>query len=166
MDNKNGFYDRINPRWKGYDYTKFGAYFITFCTHGRKKILSEVEFSEKDGVDFDAVLTLTDLGRILEERLKRLETSFPGLKLGEYAIMPNHVHFILFRFDGDQKVNISRIVGSVKSYVSKRYGLQPGEKLFQRSFFDRVIRSEQELAEITRYIIDNPKQWALDKYNN
>ncbi|MBQ7161957.1 MAG: transposase [Clostridia bacterium] len=159
------FFSRKNPRWKGYDYSRSGAYFITFCTHNRKCVLSKIDYIKINDIEFDAKLVLTETGKAVKEYLEYLEKAFPGLRLGEYVIMPNHVHFMFYWDNVDPSVGVSRIVGSIKTFVSKRCGTYSDEKLFQRSFYDRVIRNRDEYAEIAKYIINNPKQWAFDKYN-
>ena len=81
-----------------------------------------------------------------------------------YCVMPNHVHMILV-FPQEQ-CNLSAVVGSYKSYVSKMFHVEhPGVTLWQRSFYDHVIRDEAAYLEIKRYIRENPLKWNLDEYN-
>ncbi len=167
MDNKNAFFDRKNPRWRGYDYSTCGVYFVTFCTHERKKLFSEIQYVYIDGIEFSAKVSLTPIGEIMQKCLMDIEKAYPGFLLDEYSIMPNHVHFIIVKKDPDSSLSISGIVGRLKSLATlKSQGLFEGKKLFQRSYFDRVIRNDDELKKIREYIINNPAKWAFDKYNS
>ena len=96
--------------------------------------------------------------------IKDISRHFPGVVVDEYVIMPNHVHMILILPQG--KSNLSSVVGSYKSYVSKMFHMEhPGVPLWQRSFYDHVIRDEAAYLEIKRYIRENPLKWNLDEYN-
>ena len=76
----------------------------------------------------------------------------------------NHVHVILIFPQGVK--DLSAVVGSYKAYVSKMFHMEhPGVPLWQRSFYDHVIRDEAAYLEIKRYIQENPLKWNLDEYN-
>ena len=84
--------------------------------------------------------------------------------MDEYVVMPNHVHVILIFPQGVK--DLSAVVGSYKAYVSKMFHMEhPGVPLWQRSFYDHVIRDEAAYLEIKRYIQENPLKWNLDEYN-
>ena len=96
--------------------------------------------------------------------IKDISRHFPGVGVDEYVVMPNHVHMILV-FPQEQ-CNLSAVVGSYKSYVSKMFHVEhPGVTLWQRSFYDHIIRDENAYCEIKRYIQENPLKWDLDEYN-
>ena len=81
-----------------------------------------------------------------------------------YVVMPNHVHVILIFPQGVK--DLSAVVGSYKAYVSKMFHMEhPGVPLWQRSFYDHVIRDEAAYLEIKRYIRENQLKWNLDEYN-
>ena len=79
--------------------------------------------------------------------------------LDKYVIMPNHVHMIL-SLNEDSIIPLSQIVGSFKAGVSREIGFS----VWQRSFYDHIIRSEADYKRICEYIENNPAKWALDKY--
>ena len=96
-----------------------------------------------------------------------LEQRFPSLKVDQYVIMPNHIHAILMLEETagtSPHPTIPDIVCAYKS-LTARYckKIQPIDKLFQTSFYEHVIRGHKDYEEIAEYIVNNPKQWELDK---
>ncbi len=139
---------RKNNRLKNYDYSSAGAYFITICTKNRRKCLGDIA----GGNIFTAPrMELSSCG----ETVKQFLESMPGLD--KYVIMPNHIHRILLSKDGDQSV--SQRIRAFKGLVTKSCG----EALFQRSYYDHVIRGEEDYKEIWRYIEENPQKWRVDE---
>lgn len=125
---------------------------------------------------------MTKIGEITEKQLLSLQHRFAGIKIDAYVIMPNHIHMIL-NMTADVECGLTRttntedvakrrptvsdIICAFKSLTvreSKPY--LSGQRLFQRSFYDHVIRNEADAIEIRRYIEENPQKWALDKYYN
>ena len=144
--------NRKTNRLKKYDYTTPGYYFITICTKGRENILCDV-------VGEDAHIVPKPYGIIVEKYIK----SIPGID--KYVIMPDHLHLIIKIENGPMWASaptksISQIVKSFKILVTKEIG----RSIFQRSFFDHVIRNEEDYLETWNYIESNPgKLW--EKYN-
>ena len=96
--------------------------------------------------------------------IEAIPEHFSGVVVDEYVVMPNHVHVILIFPQGVK--DLSAVVGSYKSYVSKMFHMEhPGVTLWQRSFYDHIIRDENAYCEIKRYIQENPLKWDLDEYN-
>ena len=109
----------------------------------------------------------TPYGEIAEEQLFLLEKRYPSLKVDQYVIMPNHIH-VIFILEETAEVNhhptIADIVCAYKSLTTKQCkARRPIDKLFQTSFYEHVIRGCEDYEEIAEYIINNPKQWELDK---
>jgi len=156
---------RRSIRWRGYDYTQNGAYFVTLCTHDRSHMLDN-----------------TILKQIVQKTWDDLPKRFPSIVLDEFVIMPNHVHFVLriesVGSDTEKKAGASPaptlgdVVGAFKS-LSARGWLKwvrenesdKSARLWQRNYYDRVIRNEMELNRIRQYIRNNPAQWAQDHEN-
>ena len=96
-----------------------------------------------------------------------MEKRYPSLKIDQYVIMPNHIHAILLLKEatGDsQHPTITGIICAYKSLTTRACKkLRPIDKLFQTSFYEHVIRGREDYDEIAEYIINNPKQWELDK---
>ena len=154
---------RKHPRMNHYDYSTAGAYFITICTHNRRCLLSHIVGRGLAPAESQ----YTAYGKIAREQLLLLEKRFPSLKIDQYVIMPNHIHviFMLEETAGDsQRPTITDIICAYKSLTTiacKKAHLV--DKLFQTSFYEHVIRGRADYDEIVAYIVNNPKQWELDR---
>ena len=142
---------RKNPRLQNYDYRRENYYFVTVCAHHKQCV-------------FGAAGKPNVVGQMAVQGIKDISRHFPGVGVDEYVVMPNHVHMILV-FPQEQ-CDLSAVVGSYKSYVSKMFHVEhPGVTVWQRSFYDHIIRDENAYCEIKRYIQENPLKWDLDEYN-
>ena len=140
---------RKSPRLQGYDYSQADVVFVTVCVNGRAKILCALREPEIEG---DAPETkLSEIGTVVE----RYTTSIPGID--KYVIMPNHVHMIVVNQPGE---TISQKIRSWKILISKEIG----RSIWQRSFYDHIIRDERDYLVKWKYIDDNPIKWASDEY--
>ena len=138
-------------RLQEYDYATPGAYFITICTKDRAPILSRV-------VGDDAHIVPTPTGRLVEQYIR----SVPGME--KYVMMPNHIHMLIRVADGPMWASaptpsIPSRVRSFKTLVSKELGVS----IFQRSYYDHVIRGEQDYRDVWQYIENNPARWREDE---
>ena len=138
-----------------YDYSTNGAYFVTICTQNRKKILIDI-------VGDDAHIVPKHCGIIAEKYIRNVP------EIEKYIIMPDHIHMIIRLDNGSmwastptntkpQHNRVSNIVRSLKILVSKELG----ESIFQRSYYDHVIRDQQDYNEIWEYIENNPRKWVM-----
>jgi putative transposase len=161
-------------RLKSYDYSTPGLYFLTTCSDQMECIFSRIT---------DGQAHLTDLGRIVLATWNAIPAHFASTNLHSFIVMPNHVHGILqiarpFSAHGKGKVAISQlphvtvrslaaIVRSFKAEVTRRAHaeLRWKNKIWQRSYFERIIRDGQEFAETTRYVVENPLHWQWDEEN-
>ena len=122
---------------------------------------------------------LNDFGKIADECWCAIAEHFPYVELGAYVIMPNHVHGIIVIRDLDDrgstnenshKINVKpgslgAIVRSFKSAVSYRINKEHNATgIWQRNYYEHIIRDEKSYHNISRYIIDNPKNWKGDKF--
>ena len=146
------------------DYSQPGAYFITVCVKDRKCLLSTIVGGDAHIAPY---ARLTPTGMVVWKYLRTI----PGI--GEYVIMPNHVHMILHISAEDPrkgpmwasaptKANISSLIRSWKILVTKELG----ESIWQRSYYDHVIRDEQDYFTKLQYITNNPARWKKDVYFN
>ncbi len=140
---------RKRLRLQGFDYSGSCVCFITVCTEGRKPILCSIREAPRE--DALPILTLTEIGKTVETYLRQI----PGID--QYVIMPNHIHLILF-CDGER--NVSTMMRSFKTLVTK----ECGRSIWQRSFYDHVIRDEADYQTKWSYIESNPSKWAMDEY--
>ena len=113
-----------------------------------------------------AEIQYTAYGRIAQEQLLLLEQRYPTLRVDRYVIMPNHIHMILVLEEtagASPRPTVMDIICAYKSLTTRECKkVQPVEKLFQTSFYEHVIRGQEDYHEITEYIANNPKQWELD----
>ena len=153
--------ERKANRLPDYDYSQNGAYFVTICTQDRKRILSEI-------VGDDAHIVPKPYGLIVEKYIRNVP------EIEKYILMPDHIHMIIRLDYGpmwasaptntqmdsriQQKNKISSIVRSIKTLTTKEIG----KPIFQRSFYDHVIRNQRDYDEIWQYIENNPLKWLLD----
>lgn len=180
---------RKSIRIRHYDYDLSGAYFVTICIKDRKRLLShimrpEADDAGKEGALRDAVgvgalddpsipqIRLTSLGRIVEKNLLSSER-IPGVKIDRYVIMPDHIHAI-FLLDSEQYENckekplnektpankmLPRIISVFKRFCNREIG----ENVFQRGYYEHIIRDEADHTERAEYILENPLRWFYGK---
>lgn len=159
---------RRSIRLQGYDYTQAGAYFITLAAHGREPLFGRVQ---------DGQMHVNTLGEMIAEEWERLERRFPSVELDAFCVMPDHLHAILVLADrgvGGRRAaaceefgapvvrSIPTIVRSYKSSVTQRYQILCGRdapQIWQRNYYEHVIRNAAALERIRRYIIENPARW-------
>ena len=149
-------------RLKDYDYSQTGGYFITFCTENRAPLLSRITVG-KAALRLPQV-ELTEYGRITEKYIQNISVAYPHISVENYVIMPNHVHLLLLVGDGGQgaaRPTVSAVVRSIKALVRK----ETGKSLFQNSFYDHILRDEQDFLIHWDYIETNPGKWAEDEYH-
>jgi putative transposase len=163
--------ERKSPRMKGYDYSIPHYYFVTICSHNRKELFGSV---------IQGKVFFTAIGKIINESWQEIVGHFTNVELDEYIIMPNHFHaIIILAADvglsppagaGSPQPNIktnrfslSQIIAYFKHESVKRINeLLNIKNVWQRSFYDRIIRSERELYYIRNYIRWNAAKWEDD----
>ena len=156
---------RRSIRLPGYDYAQVGAYYLTLCTHGRGWLFGRV---------VDRTMALSEAGRIAERELLRTPDVRPNVEIDAYVVMPNHVHVILIiscRDAGAPQAaatfrsparTVGAIVrgykGAVTSQVNKLRGAD--EPVWQRDYYEHIVRDDADLNRIRRYIEANPARWS------
>jgi len=157
------FFHRRSNRLKGYDYSSPGSYFVTICTHNRKNSFGRIEKGK---------VQLNEFGRIGDKYWKKLLTHFSDVEIDTYVVMPNHVHAIITL--AEEKVlpphtlpELGQVVAYYKYQSTKNINLareKPNHRVWQRSYFDHIIRNNKELRSYQQYILENPLKWELDEY--
>ncbi len=157
-------------RLKGYDYSSNGAYFITICSHNRECLFGEIVgatlFGRPNNPD-----------KMIEKWLLELENKYNCIKIDKYIIMPNHIHFILLisSVTGDHMGSpLHEIIDWYKTMTTNEYirgvknNLYPifEKRVWQRGYYEHIIRNEQEYLKIWEYINTNPQKWTDDCYHN
>ena len=154
---------RKSIRLKDYGYSKEGLYFITICTKNRECILSEIVGAD---AHICPVSKMTDIGMIVEKYLKNINTSYENVNLMKYVVMPNHVHFIINIEEKSMEKGsmwastptVSKIVQTFKIIVTKTLGYS----IWQRNYYEHIIRNDRSLNQIIEYIQYNPLNWKND----
>ena len=222
--------NRRSIRLKNYDYSQKGSYFITIVTQNRKHLFGKIE---------DGKMILSSVGRIVEEEWLNTIQIRPNVTLGEFIIMPDHMHMIVTittqveKKDNDEWIHsnpkspshtIGAIIRGFKGASTKKINLflnssrtgellfapsseslsspssRTGEllfapkkinlflnsssaprmgewqfapaapaapaapnKIFQRNYYEHIIRNQRDYHRIEKYIIDNPRNWKKKK---
>ncbi len=146
---------RKQTRLSNYDYSQQGTYYVTICTQGRKPVLSRI-------VGEEAGIVLLPSGLVVEKYIKNAH------EVTKYVIMPDHIHMIVELDSGEKwettvhqrkRNRIASIVRSIKTLTTKEIGIS----LFQRGYYEHVIRNQQDYDETWEYIDNNPRKWVLQK---
>jgi REP element-mobilizing transposase RayT len=152
---------RKNIRLPGYDYSEIGAYFITMCTHNKENIFWE-DNGWRPNQPNDSP-PLSKLGRLVDTAVQSIPKHYDHVSVQKYSILPNHIHLILVISIENENSglipSVSTIIKQLKGYVTKTSGNQ----VWQKSFYDRIIRNDQEYQNIWAYIDSNPINWEADK---
>ena len=159
------YHKRKNIRLYGYDYGQAGGYFVTICTSNRECLLSRVlpgnQFVRAD-------VQLTELGRIADRVIHEVSDR-TGICLSEYVIMPNHIHMILLISMGETGYTVGEYVGMFKSLtlyhwrdICNRENRRMGT-VWQRNYYEHILRNEADYIEKLRYIEENPDAWCEDE---
>ena len=152
---------KIN-RFPTRNYSLPGFYFVTICSRRRVCIFGQINNRE---------MRLSGLGKIVLDCICQINAHFTGVEVSKFVVMPNHIHMILrLRWRGRiyatrtdrnrSKMLLSKVIGNFKAAVTRKAGK---ENIWQRSFFDRLVRNEQAYGRIENYIEMNPKIWYRDR---
>ena len=185
---------RRSIRLKGYDYSQAGAYFVTIVAWQREMLFGEI---------VDRVMNLNRHGYIVRDAWFDLKNHYRHVELGEFVIMPNHVHGIVVLVDDGRGgssslggINLSdethagtdtlpinqtrpyvkpnprhglpEIIRAFKSFSAKRINrlrCTDGIPVWQRNYYEHIIRNEREMDNIAKYIETNPLRWNEDDEN-
>lgn len=149
------FPKRKATRLPNYNYSVPNGYFVTICTRNKMCMFGEPG-------------ALNQYGRIAQSHLLQIPAHFADVKVDQYVVMPNHVHaVIVIGCDAQSERSrpfptLSTIIGLYKSGVSKQiHIIAPDVPVWQKSFYDRILRDEEEYLAACRYIEENPLRWRM-----
>ncbi len=161
---------RKSIRLNGFDYSRSATYFVTICVENRECLFGNVVRNRECENTNDRVL-LNDVEAMVSAEWLDLPSRFPSLILDDFVIMPNHFHAII-HISSDSAVNLKlgQIIGAFKSIVTHHYmigvniqGWKPFHKrLWQRNYYEHIIRDDLALKKIRQYIQNNPLTWRTD----
>ncbi len=178
-------------RFRGYDYSLPGFYFVTVCTQNKACLFGDI---------VEGGVHLTEAGHVAVETWRQLPHRFSAVALDEYVVMPNHVHGIIQivppELDWAQRVaplwsspapgagilrrtakqaaplqpvealsDVMRAFKSTSAILINRLLKRPQRQVWQRNYYEHVIRNENELTKIREDINQNPLRWDLDREN-
>ncbi len=165
---------RRSIRLPGFDYAEAGAYFLTICTYAREPLLGEIHNEE---------VHLSEAGHIAHGEWLHSAKIRPSVTLDEFIIMPNHVHgiVVITRVVGAhscaplpdapltrrQPHSLSSFVAQFKATATRRINEMrgtPGTQVWQRNYYEHIVRNDEELERIREYIRNNPAHWEDDDY--
>jgi len=178
---ENNQHRRRSIRLPAYDYAQPGAYFVTLVTHQRKFLFGRIE---------GEVMQLNAFGRVVANCWQEIPAHFPSVSTAIFVVMPNHFHGIIEIRDEfgagegagaaymppqtdqelirDKPISLGTIIGTFKAAVSRKIHQLPGcgdIKIWQRNYYEHVIRDQGEYERVVNYIHANPASWAADREN-
>jgi len=165
---------RHSIRLRGYDYSQAGLYFATVCVQNRECLFGKI---------IDGEMIFNEYGQFATQCLLEIPQHFPNAVLHEFIIMPNHIHCIieLTKNNGGTAPPVgaknlsplpsqrltpgtSRTIGSIIRGFKIGVTKQIGYSIWQRNYYEHIIRNEQSYTRIADYIINNPANWEKDKF--
>jgi len=155
---------RRSIRLKGYDYGQAGAYFVTIVTRDRECLFGDV---------VDGKMLLSNAGQMVQTVWENLPNHYANVTLDEFVVMPNHVHSVIFLTDNNgvgaglkpapttdtKRHPLSEIVRAFKTFSARHINEQrtmTGVPVWQRNYYEHIIRDESTLHRIREYIVNNP----------
>ena len=150
------YFSRKEYRLKTYDYSSEGKYFVTICTKGRENVFWET-IDIKENEEYQ----LSREGDVVKKAIENIPAVYENTAIDKFVVMPDHIHIIISLSNKKDKT-ISTIINQLKGYITKQIGFSCWQKLF----YDRIIRDEEEYWNICQYIDNNPINWFddLDRY--
>ena len=165
---------RRSIRLKGYDYSQPGAYFVTICAYQRQCVFGDV---------VDGQMVLNQYGMVVADEWQKSSAIRREIKLDAWVIMPNHFHGIVIinnnpvgangrsplpnnRHPQMKPKSLSSLMAGFKSITTKKINIlrdTPETPLWQRNYYEHIIRNEEAMNKIRQYIINNPLSWENDQ---
>ncbi len=158
---------RHSIRLKDYDYTQSGAYYVTLCTEYRICLFGKI---------VEAEVELSSFGKVVHNCWEGLPNHYGNVELDVFVIMPNHIHgVIVLNNDNpiqgnskDKLHGLSEIIRGFKTFSAREINQlrnTSGKTIWQRGYYDHIIRNEKSVGKIREYIENNPLKWAFDRDN-
>lgn len=164
-------------RLSAYDYSRNGYYFVTVCARDKQPIfwnpvgvdIIRPQIPADDDGRLIAAPTetphvcLSAYGKIVDLAIHNIPLIYPNVSVDTYVIMPDHVHMILVISDavlpeqGASSPTLMRVVGQMKQWVSKNAGMP----IWQKSFYEHIIRDHDDYINTAQYILNNPRKLMM-----
>ncbi len=172
---------RRSLRLRGYDYSQRGAYFVTICTRNRLPIFGRVDQGR---------MLLNNCGKIATRKWEQLDKRFPEIEIDVFIVMPDHMHGIVIISDvvranhagaihelprqeknspiARRRMTLPMVIGFYKMNTAKAINIANDTRctpVWQRNYYEHIIRNQDSLNSIRRYIQENPNRWSIDPEN-
>ncbi len=150
-------HSRRSIRLKDYDYSQQGAYFVTICTRNGQCLFGEI---------VTGTMRPNESGELIQGLWCELPNRYANLDLDAFVLMPNHLHGIIVLTD--QAPTLARVVRTFKSISAillNRLLSRTGRPVWQRNYYEHIIRNERSLNAVREYILNNPARWSDDPEN-
>lgn len=170
-------------RLTGYDYGQAGCYFVTICAKNREPLFWTNRKHKTDASVGAAcgrpsinvpgtipktktdILPLSPTGVVVHSTLERLSQIYPMVSADKFVVMPNHIHLLLHIYSGENgrpqaAPTLMQVINQFKGSVTK----QIGQPIWQKGYYDHIIRGEADYLRIWNYIDTNPAKWREDCY--
>ena len=152
---------RRSLRLKGYDYSQAGVYFVTICAHGKVCLFGDVIGSE---------MKVNELRRKVQAVWNGLPVHYPHVATDAFVVMPNHVHGVIVIRAGlkpapTARHGLSEIIRGFKTFSARminEFRKTSGTPVWQRNYYEHIIRNDADYDRIAEYIDNNPQRWAED----
>ncbi len=174
-------FGRCSIRLKGVDYSQAGGYYVTIVTQLRESFFGKI---------CDGEMIFNDAGRMVNIEWESLQERFPNIETDVFQVMPNHLHGIIIIHNPEPvgaglvpahatkattrvAPTLGEIVGAFKSITTHKYIQGVDEfawpvfykKLWQRNYYEHILRDQADYERIAGYILDNPLNWEQDEEN-
>ncbi|MFZ2199599.1 MAG: transposase [Microgenomates group bacterium] len=157
---------RHTIRLQTFDYSSPNWYYVTICTNERESNFGEIH---------DGKMFFSPAGRMIELEWVKLRIRYINIRLGKFVVRPNHFHGIIQSIRAGIKPapTLGTIIGSYKSITTHEYiaGINKydwqafNHRLWQRNYYEHIIRNDEDFDHIQKYITNNPLNWVKDKFN-
>jgi REP element-mobilizing transposase RayT len=150
-----------------YDYSRGGIYYVTICSQNRECLFGEINKGH---------LKLNLIGKLIDHFWQKIDEKYSDVHIDQFIVMPNHLHGLIIiknhcshRGEATAPLqSLGKIIAWYKYESTKnvnRLCQSPGVRLWQRNYYDRIIRNENEYDRIKKYILNNPARWESDRNN-
>jgi REP element-mobilizing transposase RayT len=154
---------RRSIRLKGYDYSQVGAYFVTICINHRRSLLGNIQ---------EGIMYPSPAGEMVQTVWDEIPTHYQGIDIDAFVLMANHIHGIII-LEPNCSMKLGDVVHRFKSLTTTkyRYGVYEKEwpafekRLWQRNYYEHIIRNEKSCDRLREYIRDNPILWEVDTFH-
>ncbi len=148
-------------RLQNYDYSQEGAYFLTLCAEKRKSYFGKIV---RENLMSEPYILLSPYGKILHEQLLQINQTYNNIQIAHYSIMPNHLHMIVFVDDGASRTPpptsvhapTNAVIPALVSTLKRITNRKSGTRLWQRGYYDHILRDENDYLRAWKYIDENP----------